>query len=257
MLDDPLVSNLVFYPRQHDIPSNLPSHIQTLQFQISEEITIGGLCFIKDRNLPTLLMFHGNGETAMDYTNLYQLFFDCNLNLAVIDYRGYGFSSGRPYYSSLFSDALPIYDHFVTWMEENRFIDSVFVMGRSLGSTCASEIGRNNPPELKGIFFESAFASVYNLMTNLFGIRHESITPQVLKEYSNDTRMVNITKPVLILHGTRDQLIPFSEAKLIQQALPEDTEATLVAIEGAGHNDMFSHIIEYTTPLKEFVAKNK
>ena len=90
LIDDPRISSVVFYPRKTSIPNDLPDEIKALNFQISEDILIGGYCFIKDSNLPTILFFHGNGEIALDYRYFYEIFFECDVNLAVADFRGYG-----------------------------------------------------------------------------------------------------------------------------------------------------------------------
>jgi len=256
-IDDPLVSNVVFYPRKVKIPINLESNVKILELTISKEIKIGGVCFVQDKTLPTILMFHGNGEIALDYLHFHELFFDCGVNLAVVDFRGYGWSSGTPYYTSLITDAFPIYEKFKEWMKNEDFKGSLFVMGRSLGSICASEIGSRNPPDLKGIFFESGFASLYNMMTRLFRVDGPEITVEGLKEWSNDTKIAKIKKPVLILHGTNDWIVPISEGELIHETLPEDTEVKMVAIKGAGHNDILMFIDKYVQALKEFIQKFK
>ena len=256
-IDNPTVSNIVFYPRKSPIPSILDSNVRILQFQINKDITIGGFFYVNDLNLPTILMFHGNGEIAADYQYFIEFFFDCGVNLAVVDFRGYGFSSGEPFYSSLIIDALPIYNEFYKWLIENNLPDSLFVLGRSLGSVCAAEIGAHNPESLKGIIFESGFASIYNLMTRLFRVSGSGITRDALSEYSNDTRIRKIKKPILIIHGTQDWIIPSDEGKLIYDNVFEGIEKKLVLIEGAGHNNIFSFKNEYNTPLKDFIDKNK
>lgn len=256
-LDNQLVSSIIFYPRKEKVPIDLDSSIRALEFQIDEGISIGGLCFLKDPNLPTILMFHGNGEISFDYFNFYPSFHEIGVNLAVIDYRGYGFSSGEPFFTSLITDAMPIYDNFRLWMIEEGLKNSLFVMGRSLGSVCASEIGAKDPPDLRGIFFESGFASLYNMMTRLFGISGPEITPENLAKWSNDTRMAQIRKPVLIIHGSHDFIIPSSQAQLIQEALPEDIETKLIIIRGAGHNDILLHEDIYFPPLKEFIETHE
>lgn len=256
-LDDPRVSNVVFYPRKTPIPNNLTANIKVLKFQISENILIGGYFYLLDSIFPSILLFHGNGEIALDYRYFVDLFFECGINLAVIDFRGYGHSSGEPIYSSLITDAFPIYQHFKEWMDDNGLKDSLFVQGRSLGSVCAAEIGSHNPEDLKGIIFESGFASIYNMMTRLFGVQGPDITPDSLKEYSNDTRIEKFKKPVLIIHGTRDWIIPCEEGKGIYNSLSESVEKKLVLIENAGHNDIFSYKDEYFTSVKEFIQKYK
>jgi len=256
-LDDPLVSSVVFYPRKSSIPSNLPENVKPLNFKVNEDITIGGFCYIKDKALPTILFFHGNGEIAQDYFYFYEIFFDCNVNLAVADFRGYGHSTGQPIYSGLITDAMPIYDQFVKWMDENNMKNSLFVEGRSLGSVCAAEIGSHNPKDLRGIIFESGFASIYNMMIHLFGVRGPEITPERLSEFSNDTRIKKFQKPTLVIHGTMDFIVPTDEGKTIFDTIPKGVEKKLVLIEGATHNDILSFKEQYFKPLKEFIQKFK
>ncbi len=256
-LDDPRISSVVFYPRQTPVPTFHEKFIKTLNFKIDDDISIGGVLYLKEKTLPTILMFHGNGEIAEDYEYFYKNFHAINVNLAVADFRGYGFSTGRPIYSGLINDAMPIYTQFKEWMEKNGLLNSLFVLGRSLGSVCAAEIGSQNPKDLKGVIFESGFASLYNMITGLFQVRGPTITPESLREYSNDTRVMKFQKPTLIIHGTNDWIVPYEEGKLLYKALSESVQKKLVSIEGAGHNDISSFENEYFIPLKEFVQKFK
>lgn len=257
ILDNSSVSSIVFYPQKRPIPSKLDSYIEVLKFKIEKSIIIGGYFYLNDIDLPTILLFHGNGEIALGYKSIAPIFFDCNVNLAVMDYRGYGFSSGEPYYTSLITDAMSIYNEFTKWMDNRGLYDSLFVQGRSLGSICAAEIGSQNPENLKGIIIESGFASIYNLITNLFRVSSSQLTPLSLSKYSNDTRIKKFKKPVLIIHGTSDWIIPSSEGELIYQNLSVSIDKKLVLIEGAGHNDILMYRDKYFNPLSEFIEKYK
>ena len=246
-IDNSLISNVVFYPRK--IPN-----IDTLKFQLNPDILIGGFLFLRDKNLPTILLFHGNGEIAIEYINFAPMYFKIGVNLAVMDFRGYGFSSGEPYYTSLISDAIPLFEHFLQYMDDKGMKDSLFIKGRSLGSVCASEIGAQDHDRFKGIIFESGFGSLYNIMTKLFGVDGTKISVESLKEISNDTKMQKISKPTLIIHGTDDNIIPVEEAQVIYDSIPEDVDKTKVLIEGAGHNNISSYNPEkYFNALKNFV----
>ena len=257
LIDNTTISNVVFYPRKTEIPEKLESNIKVLKFDISDNISIGGFFFGTKTENPTILLFHGNGEIASDYQYISDSFLECNVNLAVVDFRGYGFSSGEPYFTSLISDAMPIYDAFKQLMNEMNYLDSLFVQGRSLGSVCAAEIGAHNPPKLSGIIFESGFASIFNIMTNLFRVQSPYLTPDSLKEYSNDTRVQKFKVPTLIIHGTTDWIIPYSESQLLYQNLPNSVEKKLVLINEAGHNNILSFKQDYFLPLSDFVQKYK
>ena len=256
-LDDPRISNVVFYPRKTKEPKNLPSNIIPLHFKIDNEISIGGICYLKDENLPSILMFHGNGEIALDYMYFYLNYFDCEVNLTVADFRGYGFSTGTPIYSGLINDSMPIYEQFRDWMNDNGLNSSIFIKGRSLGSVCAAEIGSYNPKDVRGIIFESGFASIFKLMTDLFGVRGPDITKDTLAPYSNDTRIKKFQKPTLVIHGTADWIVKTEQGKLIYHTIPEGVDKELILIEGAGHNNIFSYDVEYFVPLNNFIQKYK
>ena len=98
---------------------------KVLNFQVQKDIFIGGFFYLNNLNFPTILLFHGNGEIAADYQYFSNFFFECRVNLAVVDFRGYGFSTGEPIYSSLFTDALPLYNEFYKWMIINKIKEKV------------------------------------------------------------------------------------------------------------------------------------
>ena len=256
-IDSPEVSNIVFYPRKIAIPNDLNPNTDILRLNIGNGVEIGGFFYKNDLKNPTILLFHGNGEIALDYRYIAPLFFEVNVNLAVVDFRGYGFSSGDPYYTSLISDAIPIYNAFREWMNQKGLLKSLFILGRSLGSVCAAEIGSHNPTDLRGIIFESGFASVYNMMTNLFQISSPHLTSDSLEEYSNDTRIKKFKKSTLIIHGTTDLIIPYTEAELLYKNLPNNLDKKLILIEGARHNTILSFKEEYFEPISDFILKYK
>ncbi|MEJ2294238.1 MAG: alpha/beta hydrolase [Candidatus Lokiarchaeota archaeon] len=256
LVDNPAISRAIFYPRKVTIPKDLDSNIEPFELNIGSKIVIGGYVFINNKKLPSILYFHGNGEIALDYNYFASQFFECNVNLAVVDFRGYGHSNGKPTYTSLINDAVPIYNRFQIWLRNHSFNINTFVFGRSLGSICAAEIGSNDLDNLKGIVFESGFASTYNLI-NHFGIDIPSLKPLDISPFSNDTRIRKFQYPTLVIHGTTDFIIPTSEGKLIYKNLPEHIDKTLILIEGATHNNIISFKDEYFEPLCAFIQKYK
>jgi pimeloyl-ACP methyl ester carboxylesterase len=254
IVDNPAISRAIFYPRKVAIPKDLDSNIEPFELEIASKIMIGGYAFINDKNLPTLLYFHGNGEVALDYNYFASQFFECNVNLAVVDFRGYGHSKGKPTYTSLINDAVPIYKQFQIWLMNHLFNRNTFIFGRSLGSICAAEIGSKELDNLKGVIFESGFASTYNLIKH-FGIHIPTLKPLDISPYSNDTRIRKFQYPTLVIHGTTDFIIPTSEGELIYKNLPEHIEKKLILIEGATHNNIISFKEEYFEALCAFIQK--
>lgn len=256
-LEDESISQAVFFPRKVDEPRDLGDDMEVIKLKIQEDVTIGGILYLNNKDLPTILMFHGNGEIAMDYQYFYEEYFKCGVNLAVMDFRGYGFSSHKPTYKTLITDSMPIYRKFAEYSEDNGLSDSLFIEGRSLGSVCGAEIGSHNPESVNGYIFESGFASLKNMMERLFRIKSPDLNQEALRPYSNDTKAAKIQKPTLVIHGSNDWIIPKSEGTLLFNSLTDNIEKKFVLIEGAGHNDIFSYSEEYFQPLEEFIKKYK
>ena len=226
-LDDPHVASVVFYPQATSIPKIAPeAHIKILQFQIGDGITIGGFFFYNSPANPSLLFFHGNGEVAEDYSSFIGSYLKCGINVAIVDYRGYGFSTGKPTYKNLIEDSMPIYKAFYRWLrdQDQHMSQDIFVFGRSLGSVCAVEIGSQNPASLLGIILESGICDTYKIMRTLFMINVPGLTADILKPWSNATKIPLIKKPTLILHGSQDRIVPYEHGTLAFSLIPDTVE---------------------------------
>ena len=253
--DTPEITSRIFYPRKARVPQNLPENCEALHLAVNAEITLGGFFFLNDPAFPTLLMFHGNGEIAHDYLDIYREYLTCGINFAIVDYRGYGFSDGNAAFKYLFSDCIAVFNGITKHIKGKGLNGKIFVLGRSLGSACAAEIASRTPPGLEGVIFESGAGSTFLLMRDLFGLIGPGFTKEKLAPWSNEIRVAKITKPVLIIHGTADQLVPVKHASIIYDAVPKGVYKRKVLIEGAGHNDILMWSEEYFTPLKEFIQE--
>ena len=258
LLDNHSFNSIIFYPRRSPKPSNDGEKYKILEFEIAngeKNIKIGGFFHFRSYKNPSVLFFHGNGEIAQDYSYFIDKFLDCGMNIAVMDYRGYGFSTGTPTFKNIIQDAMPIYNSFLKWVTDNSFSQSIFLYARSLGSIPIAEIASHNPSNVKGIIFESSICDTYKIMRSLFMINIPGFTEDAIKPWSNITRIVKIRKPVLIIHGTRDHIVPFEHGKLIFDIISENVKKEFVPIENAGHNDIQLYEEKYYPAIKDFIQK--
>jgi alpha-beta hydrolase superfamily lysophospholipase len=259
-LDDPQVVSRVFYPQRFNVPPD-SKNMRVLKFEVEKNVLLGGMLYLTEdpNNKPTMMYFHGNGEVALHYEGIRTLFHQAGVNLAVFDFRAYGFSTGNLSYTALLTDPIPLYHKFLTWMEKEysgKSAEEFILMGRSLGSACASALGAyEGAPTIKKVVFESGYSSTYDLMTRLFMLQHPQITEETLSPFSNDTYQKKIEKPTLIIHGGRDSIIPVSQGQQIFDSIPESTPKQFVCIENATHNNIMMYGNEYFGPLKDFIRK--
>lgn len=196
---------------------------------------------------PTVLLFHGNGETVSDYDGIARSFAACGANLAVVDYRGYGQSTGVPSLRAVIEDA-PI----VLAAMRTATASPLFVMGRSLGSACAAEIYGNHASGIRGFIWESGLVDLHALARR----RGMTLTDgaDALAPFEPTSKLKRGTAPLLVLHGREDSIIDPSEAARAFEAAGTAARE-LVYIDHRGHNDL-SLAAPYWEAMKTFIAAN-
>ena len=244
----PLLSFL-FYPRKEFTPC--PPGAFDLQVPVEGEVSIGCRFYAGDKSWPWVLYFHGNGEVVYDYDEIAPFYHQKEINLVVVDYRGYGSSTGVPSFSNLRKDAPVLLKAVKEELISQGGGGNLWIMGRSMGSLSAVELAYEHPGKMKGIIIESGFASVTRLIRHLNlpsrGIDLEPIEQERL------AMIRKISAPALILHGEIDMLVPLAEAKDLYQLLGS-TRKKLVIIPNADHNTiMFSDLTQYFAEIRGFI----
>lgn len=186
-----------------------------------------------------LLYFGGNAEdVAANLEHFATLLPDHALYL--VNYRGYGASTGAPSEAALYSDALRVHDHV------SREHASVSVMGRSLGSGVATYLASERPVERLALI--TPFDSLVNVARSAYPLFPVGL---LLKDrYPSIDRAARIAAPTLVVMAGRDEFIPASGTRALAERLPD---ARLVVIEEAGHNTIDGYA-EYARALGAFFA---
>jgi abhydrolase domain-containing protein 17 len=173
----------------------------------------------------TILYSHGNAEDLGYLLPILEQIRDAGFAVVAYDYRGYGQStSGRPTVKGAIEDARAVYQYAVEGLGVSP--DRLVLLGRSLGSGPTLELATRY--EAAGVVLESAFVSVIRVITRI------RILP--FDHYSNLDRVRRLHQPLLVIHGTRDAVIPRWHGRRLYDAAPGPKWAYWV--QGAGHNDL-------------------
>jgi len=174
-----------------------------------------------------VFFLHGNAGNLANWFGDPELYRRANFDLFMLDYRGYGKSSGRiQSEAQLHADVRAAWDAIAPAYAGGKRV----LLGRSLGSALAAQLALAVQPELT--LLVSPYASVRALAAN-----HYPWVPAALLRYPLDTEtsVRALRTPVLLLHGERDTVIPASHSEVLARANPA---ARLLRIAGAGHNDL-------------------
>ena len=176
----------------------------------------------------TLLYLHGNGGNIGHRLDQIAVFHRLGLNVFIIDYRGYGASSGKPSEEGTYQDALAAW----SWLTQEKRLapDRIILFGESLGGAVAAWLAARHPPA--GLVIYASFTSVPEMAQTLYPMFPASR----LVRYRYDTRAAlgNVNCPLLILHSPEDEIIPFSHGQALLAAAREPKR--LVELRG-GHNE--------------------
>lgn len=195
----------------------------------------------------TILLFHGNGEVVADYDGAARHFAAAGAELVVVDFRGYGQSTGTPTLRDAIEDARAV----VQGLKPELRLPLV-VMGRSVGSACAAELYGAGLPELRGVILESGSVDLGGLAERR-GLRLPSGEDHSF--FDPRPKLRRGTLPLLVLHGAEDAIISVSEGQEAA-AIAGGSDKTLVIIPERGHNNIASSE-RYWEAIASFVGRIK
>ncbi|MBF0348849.1 MAG: alpha/beta hydrolase [Magnetococcales bacterium] len=253
LIDHPQVARILFHPRSEQGYPPSQGGIE-LHFPVTGEVTLGGRLYrATNSEGPLMLYWHGNGEIAADYEDISTLYTEIGIHFLVVDFRGYGVSTGIPSGTALLKDAVAVVGLLNSIVGPHLpGMDALFVMGRSMGSAAAIEIASRCPEKIKGLILESAFSDTIALIERLSGISLQGTDPSM--GFGSLEKMRSIQIPSLLIHGQEDDLIPVSDSQDLFDACAA-TQKQLVRIPHAGHNDLMLHGMQtYFESIGRFVA---
>jgi uncharacterized protein len=182
------------------------------------------------RERAVLLFFHGNAGNISHRLDSLRIFHGLGLSVLIIDYRGYGRSTGRPSEAGTYEDARAAWRHLV----EERGIPPgrIVVFGRSLGAAVAAWLAAREAPA--GLIVESAFRSVPQLAAEIYWFL--PVRRLARLEYPVERLVGQVDAPVLVVHSRDDEIIPLAHGQALHAAA--GPRARLLELEG-DHNTAF------------------
>lgn len=192
---------------------------------------------------PAAVIFHGNGELidhVTDYAHWYRV---RGFAVLVPEYRGYGRSGGAPSERAIVEDARAFHARLLARPE----VDSSRVVfhGRSLGAAVAAQVAAGHAPA--AMVLESPFVSINEMASRYivpgFLVRHPFRTDRVLPK---------LGRPVLILHSTDDEIVPYSHGKRLHEMTPG---SKLVDLSGS-HNGALAVQPRYWSSVEALLAES-
>jgi fermentation-respiration switch protein FrsA (DUF1100 family) len=195
-----------------------------------------------DRALPTLLFFHGNGQLVERVLADLAAWRGIGLNLMLVEYPGYGGADGAPSLISIDEAGKLAFD----WLTLHPRVAAARIVsvGLSVGGGPATQLSAKRP--VAALVLLSTFSAVAEFA------RQRYLPAWLVRDpFDNVARLRTFDGPALIVHGTRDALIPYTHATTLADANPR---AELLGL-ACGHNDCGYFEPGFAHTLADFLRK--
>lgn len=183
------------------------------------------------RGRPVVLYFHGNAGNLANRKARFRRFLDRGYGLVAPAYRGSSGSSGTPSEEALIADAIALYSAL------DLKDQAVAIYGESLGTAVSIALVEALATPPQAVILEAPFTSIPALAEHHYP-GTGSLAEKIDNTWSSLDRTGALTMPLLILHGTQDDLIPIEMGRQIFAAAPS-REKDFHVVKGAGHTDLW------------------
>ena len=232
---------LIFLPEEieSEYVYNFPFDFEEVNLRTEDNQTINGLHLKAENPKGMVLFFHGNKGNLIRWGEITSYFTQFNYDVFVIDYRGYGKSTGAFDETQMYKDAQLSYEYAKKHFNE----DQIVVYGRSLGSTFAAKVGVAFNP--KHVILEAPFYNLHKVANYKY-----KIIPKFMLNFKFKTNELipQITSPITIFHGTNDRVTSFEDSQQLFELISNETKELILLENGTHHN--VRDFDAYTNALK-------
>lgn len=227
-----IICALLFFNQEQIIflPDTLPKGHQfrkgeEFEIKVAEDVSLNTLLIKAPQSKGVILYLHGNKGSNRRCIRQADQFTGNEHDILLVDYRGYGKSDGQiRSEAQLHADIEKVYD----WILKRYQPEQISVIGYSLGTGMASRLAANK--QVRQLLLVAPYYSLTDIKNRRFGF-----IPDFLLKYklANAEFLANVSCPVAVFHGTRDQVIPFDSAERLVELYPD--KITLHTLPGATH----------------------
>jgi fermentation-respiration switch protein FrsA (DUF1100 family) len=210
-------------------PGDFGLRAETLEIPSSDGVRLAGW-WIRGVGSTALLYFHGNGGNVSHRLERTKMLVDSlGLDVFLVDYRGYGKSSGAPSEAGLCADGEGIYE---AARARGFTPDRIVLFGESLGGAVAVETALKKPA--RAIILEAPFLSIPKMARTIYPFLPSFL---VRTKFDNETKIGRVGIPKLIVAAEMDDVVPFEQTRRLFEVAAEPKQ--FFVIRGAAHNNTY------------------
>ena len=223
----------LIYPAPAQI-APLPAGYQEVELRTADGLTLKAAYRAAANEKPTVVFFHGNGDSWDGGSVATAQYAAKGYGVLMPEYRGYGGNPGSPNEAGLYADGRAA----LAFLKAHHVgEDKIVLIGNSLGSGVATQMAMEIRPA--ALVLISAFTALPDVAASHYPWLPDRLL--VRDRYDNTDKIGRVEAPALILHGEKDQIVPFDNAGKLKSAA---RNAKLIPFADAGHELAYSPVAQ-------------
>lgn len=209
----------MFYKPSHEIEDMGDLICRERAIDVEEGVTIYAYYFESDSPKANIFFVHGNGGNVSTYKNMIRTLVSGGYNVCVVDWRGYGKSTGKPEYKGVLKDTKAAFDDFIALTRHDSL--KVVVYGMSLGGQIATKLVSDHQQYIDAFVLDGSLSSAQNLAMDFMpGDFIRNSMKRNANRFNQDyvaerdiQKIVGI--PKLIIHSAKDKIVSLYHGELL------------------------------------------
>lgn len=187
----------------------------------------------------TIFYFHGASGNVTTYQAMTKPLAEAGYQLVMIDFRGYGLSTGKTTHENVAEDGQKFFDALMKRPDIKN--TKVYIYGASLGTQIAAHLAKDNVSRISGLILDCPMSSFTDIAAHVTPQYREFILNSMVSPYSAKEDVKGLGQlPVLIIYAKDNKIIPYEQVKLVFGNVPGDHKIFIESkgdcLEGLIHN---------------------
>lgn len=207
-------------------PSKILKPIENLKYEeISfpvDKDTITAIVLKPNSSKPkaTILFFHGTAGNVSTYTFMTKPLVDNGFQVVMVDFRGYGKSTGIPTHVNIAEDGQKFFDFIIN--KKGVKNTKIIIYGASLGSQISAHLARANKDKISGLVIDGGMSSFADIAA-VFAPQYKDMLAKMLSSVYSAKEDIKYTEglPKLFIYSKNDKTVPFSQGEEIYKNASE------------------------------------
>lgn len=234
---------------------NTPPDARSVYIKYAEHDSIHTLFYAPTHPKASLFILHGGSGNLSGWSEVADLFYQDGYAVFIMDYPGFGNSSGAATHKSVMASTQAAVNHFITLPQVQN--TKKLIMGFSLGGNLALKVAAENEAFFDAMLIEGAYTSQKALKAHQTPRPFKGFSRLLTKtEIDGEAFISKWTKPLLIVHSSNDAISPYKMAKSLYDSAIRTKQKELWTISGPHLAGLGSNFELYMAKISALLTLN-